>query len=76
MLINFDDADQNELQKERKTTSTPAQPNRDLNQQINRARSSEDDQKVESNPVSNWAWTTAHLDYDWMDSNVPFAGLD
>lgn len=60
----------------RKNERRPAQPIRDMTRQIGHASSSEEERKVESYPVSNWAWTTAHLHYDWMDLHAPFACLD
>lgn len=48
----------------------------DLNRQIGDGSSNNESRSVASNPVSNWAWTTAHTYYDWMDFHAPFACFD
>lgn len=35
-----------------------------------------DGRNVPSDSVRNWAWTTSHSQYDWMDSHAPFACVD
>ena len=51
----------------------PVHPSHDVNRKVGDGHSNNEGRRIASHPVSNWAWTTGHAYYDWMDSHAPFA---
>jgi hypothetical protein len=51
-------------------------PDHVTNCKIGNGRLNEESHKIASNPGSNWAWASAHVHYDWMDSHDQFGDPD
>ncbi len=54
----------------------PLYPSHDVKRQVGDGRSNDESRKNTFNPVSDWAWTSAHVYCDRMDSHAPFACFD